>query len=166
MGSGSMVFCSVPNSPITFKYPSDWILVSFPPLHTGGAFFDLHNRISALESTPKEETGLVVYKPGDFSLRLLVYLEGWVTNAYQTVRVEGQRLHQYHYVVSEPARVQLGEHDAAQVVFGTSARDGAFIVVGLDPQRWVLASLSAAVGELALLVPTAHEVLQTVKLSA
>lgn len=164
MSDNEMLISSDSNSPVTFDYPAGWILVTFPPLHPGGAFFDLHNRITALESSPKEETGLVVYRSGDFSIRLLVYREGWITNAYQTINIEAQRLHQYHYVVSEPAWIRLGDRDAAQVLFGTRARDGAFVVLGLDDRRWMLASLSAAVGEIEAFLPQAHAILATVRL--
>jgi hypothetical protein len=150
---------------VSFEYPASWILVTYPPMQPGGAFYDLHNGVSALESTPKEDTGLVTYKPGDFSLRLLVYTDGWAGSAYQTVRVEAQRLHQYHYLVSEPGRVNLPGRDAAQVVFGTRARDGAFIAFALDSKRWILASLSAAVGQLESFLPAAYNILQSVGLT-
>ena len=155
-----------PSSPLAFDYPADWILVTYPPLQPGGAFYDLHNSISALESIPREDTGLVTYKPGDFSLRLLAYNEGWAGSAYQTVRNEAQRLHQYHYTVSEPARITLGSREVAQVIFSTRARDGAFIAFALDDRRWVLASLSAAVGALDAFFPAAYAVLKTVRLTS
>ena len=154
---------SYPASPLTFDYPADWIVVTYPPLQPGGAFYDLHNSISALESIPREDTGLVTYKPGDFSLRLLAYNEGWAGSAYQTVRNEAQRLHQYHYAVSEPARITLGSREVAQVIFSTRARDGAFIAFALDDRRWVLASLSAAVSHLDAFFPAAYAVLKTVR---
>lgn len=154
------------SSPIAFSYPADWILVIYPPLQQGGAFFDIHNSISALESLPKEETGLVTYASGDFSLRMLVYREGWQGDAAATARVEGQRLHQYHYQVSEVARIDIGPHHAAQVNFtNMSARDGAYIVCSLDKKRWLLASLSAAAGELNLHMPDAYAIIESIRLT-
>lgn len=150
---------------LSFEYPANWILVTYPPLQPGTAFYDLHNGVSALESSPKEDTGLVEYKRGDFSLRLLVYNDGWAGSAYQTARVEAQRLHQYHYIVSEPAHIRLGKLDAAQVVFATRARDGALLVRRLDPRRWLLGSLSSAVGQLEAFLPAAHDILQTVRVT-
>lgn len=151
---------------IDFDYPESWILVTYPPLSPGGAFFDLHNTITALETTPKEDTGLAPYRAGDFSMRLLVYNEGWAGSAFQTARVESQRLFQYHYVVSEPGHVSLGGYDAAQVVFGTRARDGAYVIFSLDARRWLLASLSAAVGELDRHLPAAYDVLRSVRVQS